>query len=85
MHPKTFYLSVLIIFSLLLLLFVNLTQARVVWEERISLEKKPPSDGPVSKPVGTFPWLRIDVGRPSSLSVVPPLSPGCSKIYKKAA
>ena len=35
--------------------FVNLTQARVIWEGGTSVEKTPPSDWSVSKTVGYFP------------------------------
>jgi hypothetical protein len=36
------------------LVFVNLTQAPVVWEEGTATEQLPPSDWPVGKSVGHF-------------------------------
>jgi hypothetical protein len=30
------------------------TQMRVIWEERTLIEKMPPSDWPVGKPMGSF-------------------------------
>ena len=40
--------------------FIDLTQAGVIWEEGISVEKMPPPDHPVSKSVGAFSGLMSD-------------------------
>ena len=34
--------------------FVNLTRSTVIWKERTSAEKMPPSYWPIGKPVGMF-------------------------------
>jgi hypothetical protein len=49
---------------------VNLTWARVIWEEGTSTEKMLASDGPVGKSVRAFSWWMISVGRYSPLWVV---------------
>lgn len=55
-------------------LFVTSTQAKLTWEEGISIEKEPLSDWSVGKPVGTFSWLVIGVGKLSPTGAGPPLS-----------
>lgn len=49
------------------LAFVNLTQARVLWEEGTPTEKMLPSDRPLSKFVGVSSTLMIEVGRTNPL------------------
>lgn len=44
------------------LVFVNLTHPRVLWEERPSVEKLPPSDWPVDVSVGPFLLLIVIAG-----------------------
>lgn len=64
-------------------LFANLTQARVIWEEGISVEKMSPSDRSVGKSVGVFSRLIINVRGPSPQWVEPPWAGGprlCEKV-----
>jgi hypothetical protein len=49
--------------------YVNLTQARVIWKVRTSIEKIPPLDWLVGKPMGHFlisGWYHSWVGVPGS-------------------
>lgn len=60
MHPYTVFATVLV-----LVINVNFTQPRVIWEVETSVEELPPSDGSVKNCID-FEKL-IDMGRPSSL------------------
>lgn len=52
-------------------IFVNLTQTGFIWKDGISMEKL------VCRQIcRAFSWLMIDVGGPSPLQVLPPLSKG---------
>lgn len=59
--------------------YVSVTQAEVLWEGKLSWKHVP-----IRWACGTFSWLTVDVGGPSSLEVVPPWedSPGW---YKRVA
>lgn len=52
---------------------ISLTEARVIWEDRIPIVKITPSTWPVCKPAGAFSWLMIAMGRPTLPWEVPPL------------
>lgn len=60
----------------------NLSQAKVIWEDRISTDKMFPLDWSVGKSVEKFSYFMIYVGGPPSLGTVSPFisSPG---LYKK--
>lgn len=63
--------------------FVNLIQARFIWEEESSVEKMPPLDCLVVMSMEAFSSLMTDIGELSLLWVAPTLAvdPG---VYKKA-
>ena len=58
----------------LLLLFINLTQATVIWEEEILIEKMSSSYWPMDKPLGHILNSCFAVEECSPLQTAPPMS-----------
>lgn len=69
---------------------VSFCQLDAIWEGRYLYWEMSPTDQPAGRSVGQFSPLRIDVGGPQSLWVVPPLGQWCwaikdRKLNKEAA
>lgn len=61
---STWALTTVFIVFLFFVLFFNLTEARVIWEEEALVEKIPPIDWPMGMSVGAFSRLMIGVEGP---------------------